>query len=73
LSNNPNRILAEISDKLSKLIVLSSAELIAQKEIDQKAKVVILTKAGFTSEEIGDMLDIRADSVRRLRSKAGKD
>lgn len=70
MSNDPNRILVAISEKLSRLILLSAAQLTARKDLDQRTKVLILSKGGFTSEEIGELLNIRAESVRRLRSKA---
>jgi hypothetical protein len=70
MNENHNRILVEINEKLSILISLSALSLTAQKDIDQKTKVVLLSKAGFASQEIGDMLHMRADSIRRIRSKA---
>jgi DNA-directed RNA polymerase specialized sigma24 family protein len=70
MNDNNNRILAEINQKLSVLILLNALNLTAQKDIDQKRKVVLLSKAGYTSQEIGDMLHMRAESVRRLRSRA---
>jgi DNA-directed RNA polymerase specialized sigma24 family protein len=73
MSEDQNKILSEISEKLSNLISLGALTLISQKDIDQKTKVEILTKVGFKFEDIGKLLDISADSVRRLRSRAKSD
>jgi len=70
MSEDTNRLLVQVNQKLDKLILLSAVDLANNKEMDQKTKVALLTKAGFTSHEIGIILQLRAESVRRLRSRA---
>jgi hypothetical protein len=70
MSDDNNRLLAQINQKLSVLVSLSALNLATQKDMDLKTKVALLTKAGFKSQEIGSILHIRAESVRRLRSKS---
>ena len=66
------KLLSEISKKLSTIIKLSAASIAANKELENPRKTLLLSRAGFNSKEIGDLLGIRADSVRHLRSKAKK-
>jgi len=50
--------------------MLSAATVAGNEEVSQSAKVDILSNAGLTSEEIGKFIGMRAESVRRIRSKA---
>jgi len=69
---NEVELLKQIDEKLSILITLNAVNLSANKDLDSTTKVRLLSLAKFTSEEIGEMLGIRADSVRHIRSKARK-
>lgn len=69
MSDDDNRLLEQISQKLSVLISLGALNLATQKDMDLKTKIALLTRAGFKSRDIGSILHIRAESVRRLRSK----
>lgn len=56
-------LLREISHKLDVL-----AGIIAAQGKQPSAQIEILTRAGLTSPEIGALLNMHADSVRRLRT-----
>jgi len=64
------KLLEMVNDKLDVLITLNAVSLSANKELDNPTKVRLLSLAKFTSKEIGDMLGIRADSVRHIRRKS---
>jgi len=66
------QLLSDINKKLEVLVTLFAANLSANKSIDNPQKIRLLTIAGFTSEEIGEIIGIRAESVRRIRSKTEK-
>jgi len=70
LSEAEVKLLSEINKKLETLIMLSAATVAGNEEVSQSAKVDILSNAGLTSEEIGKFIGMRAESVRRIRSKA---
>jgi hypothetical protein len=61
-----------IDEKLGVLITLNAVSLSASKELDNPTKVRLLSLAGFTSDEIGKMIGVHADTVRHIRSKAGR-
>lgn len=63
------KLLREISKKLESLITLSAANLAYNRDLDNTQKAKVLSSAGFTSKEIGNLLGIRDDSVRRILSK----
>ena len=65
------QILKDISEKLNTLVLLSAASIAASTEFANEDKVRLLSKAGFKSHEIGTFLGMRAESVRRIRSKKG--
>jgi hypothetical protein len=71
--NNKEKLLIQINKKLDTLIILNVVNLSASKELDNSTKVRLLSLARFTSEEIGKMIGLRADSVRRIRSKPDKE
>jgi hypothetical protein len=63
------RLLEMVNDKLDVLITLNAVSMSANQELDNPTKVRLLYLAKFMSKEIGSMLGIRADSVRRIRGK----
>ena len=69
---NEQKLLSEINEKLGILIVLTAMNISTNKEIDTSQKVKMLTKAGLTSTEIGEILGIHPDTVRHLRSEKKK-
>lgn len=66
------KLLNLIASKLDTLIILQAANLASDKDIDSETKIDLLTKAGFSSEEIGNLLGLRGDSIRRIRSRTNK-
>jgi hypothetical protein len=66
------KLLKQIDEKLGMLISLNAVSLSANKELDNPTKVRLLSLAGFTSDEIGEMIGVRADTVRHIRSEAGQ-
>jgi len=63
------KLLREISKKLESLITLSAVNLAYNKDLNNAQKSKILSIAGFTSKEIGNLLGIRGDSVRHILSE----
>lgn len=73
ISNASNdKWLEQINEKLRVLITLNAVSLSANKELDNPTKVRLLSLAGFTSDEIGSMIGIRADTVRHIRSESSQ-
>lgn len=66
---NHVKLLKQIDEKLGVLITLNAVNLSASKELDNPTKVRLLSLVGFTSNEIGKMIGVRGQSVRRIRSK----
>jgi transcription antitermination factor NusA-like protein len=66
------KLLKQIDKKLGVLITLNAVNLSTSKELDNPTKVRLLSLAGFTSDEIGKMIGVRGDTVRHIRSEAGR-
>ena len=64
--------LRRIDEKLGILIMLNATNLSANKDLDNPAKIRLLSLAGFTSEEIGKMIGVRGDTVRHIRSESSR-
>jgi DNA-directed RNA polymerase specialized sigma24 family protein len=69
---NGGKWLKQIDEKLAVLITLNAVSLSASNELDNSTKVRLLSLAGFTSDEIGKMIGVRADTVRHIRSGASR-
>lgn len=68
MSQTSERVLSEMNGKLDTLIALTAATIAVSKDLSTPQKVEALTKAGFTSDAIGKVLDLRPDYVRHIRS-----
>lgn len=72
METDQSKLMKQMLEKLDALITLNAVSLSANKDLDNPTKIRLLSLANFTSEEIGNMIGMRADSVRRIRSEMDK-